>query len=277
MAKASAYDIEVANADGVTIYYNYTNNGTELEVTYNDNNYSYKYSGNVVIPQSVTYNSTIYNVTSIGLCAFLHCTDLTEVSIPDGVTSINASAFSNCGIISINIPSSVSFIGKNAFNSCKSLVSITIPEGVTTILGDGFSNCYNLKYVSIPNSLTSMGNYVFVHCLELTTVVAMIQEPFNISSNTFSQSVYESAILHVPQGTVAKYKMADGWKYFVNIVDDIPADISNSVNIDDVDDVYVYKIGDTGITMKKDDLKSLPKGIYILRNSDGTVKKVLVK
>ncbi len=56
--KASAHDIEVRNADGVTIYYNYINNNTELEVSYRGSqSYQYnEYYGNVVIPESVTYN-----------------------------------------------------------------------------------------------------------------------------------------------------------------------------------------------------------------------------
>ena len=55
---AFAYDIAVKNADGVTIYYNYINDGTELEVTYQkENDGLNSYSGSVVIPQEVTYDN----------------------------------------------------------------------------------------------------------------------------------------------------------------------------------------------------------------------------
>ena len=50
--KTMAYDIAVENADGVTIYYNYINNGTELEVTYETTSFS-SYSGSVVIPEEI--------------------------------------------------------------------------------------------------------------------------------------------------------------------------------------------------------------------------------
>ena len=53
---ASAYNFAIKNADGVTIYYNYTNNNTEVEVTYTTQLYDY-YSGSVVIPNEVTYNN----------------------------------------------------------------------------------------------------------------------------------------------------------------------------------------------------------------------------
>ena len=66
---ASAHDIEVQNADGVSIYYNYFNNGTELEVTFRGSkydSYSKGYQGNVVIPEEVTYMNRTRKVTSIG-------------------------------------------------------------------------------------------------------------------------------------------------------------------------------------------------------------------
>lgn len=90
-AKAYAHDIEVTNADGKTIYYVWTNNKTELAVSFrgSDPYYSYsdRYSGNVIIPDSVTYNGTTYAVTSIGDGAFRACSDLTSVTIPNTVTT----------------------------------------------------------------------------------------------------------------------------------------------------------------------------------------------
>ena len=86
---ASAYDIAVKNADGVTIYYNYVNNATELEVT----NDGYKsYSGSVDIPEEVTYMNRTRKVTRIGNEAFSG-SELTSVTIPNSVTSIGKGVF----------------------------------------------------------------------------------------------------------------------------------------------------------------------------------------
>ena len=89
--RAIAHDIEVKNADGVTVYYSWANNKTELSVSCrgsNGSHYSNEYSGNVVIPEFVTYKGTTYPVTSIGDYAFDGCSGLTSVTIPNSVTSI---------------------------------------------------------------------------------------------------------------------------------------------------------------------------------------------
>ena len=101
-----AYDIAVINEDGIGIYYNFINNGTELEVTSNMQNE--KYSGIIKIPESVPFGNRIYKVTAIGEAAFSVCSGLTFISIPNSVTSIGERAFINCdGLSSIAIPSSV--------------------------------------------------------------------------------------------------------------------------------------------------------------------------
>ena len=198
--------IEVANADGVTIYYNYTNNGTELEVT---RGYTSKYSGKIVIPEEVTYMNRTRKVTSIGMEAFRDCTSLTSITIPNSVTSIGSSAFRRCsGLTSIEIPNSVTSIGESAFYDCTGLTSVTIGNSVTSIGNYAFYSCSGLQkvivsdiaawcgikfanvdanplyYVKhlysdenteikdlvIPNSVTSIGGYAFYYCTGLTSI-----------------------------------------------------------------------------------------------------------
>ena len=150
---ASAHNIEVQNADGITIYYNYTNDGTELAVTFRGENYvsfSDEYTGNVVIPEEVTYMNRTRKVTSIGEGAFGECSSLTSVTIPNSVTSIGKRAFYHCsGLTSITIGNGVKSIGGQAFFSCKGLTSITIPNSVTNIEYEAFYYCSGLTSVNI--------------------------------------------------------------------------------------------------------------------------------
>ena len=171
---ASAHDIEVKNADNVTIYYNYINDGKELEVTFRGsyyNSYSNEYQGNVAIPEEVTYMNRTRKVTSIGDYAFMSCEGLTYVTIPNSVTSIGGYAFGSCsGLTSITIPNSVTSIGSGAFYECYGLISVTIGNSVTSIGEYAFEGCSGLTSVTIPNSVTSMGRRAFEDCSGLTSV-----------------------------------------------------------------------------------------------------------
>ena len=197
-AKAFAYDIAAKNADGVTIYYVWANDAkTELAVSYNvryENTYSDEYSGNVVIPESVTYDGKDYSVTSIGSYAFYLCNNLTSVTIPDCVTSISNYAFAYCiqltsvnipdnvisigdaayaicnSLTSLNIPNGIKTIGKAAFYGCSGLISITIPSSVTNFERALFQGCTNLSQITIPNSVTIIGDQAFYECSGLTQV-----------------------------------------------------------------------------------------------------------
>ena len=84
-------------------------------------------------------------MTSIGYGIFAGCQSLTSIEIPDSVTSIGDGAFSGCiGLTSIEIPNSVTSIGSEAFYRCAGLTNITIPYSVTTIGDMAFKECYGL-------------------------------------------------------------------------------------------------------------------------------------
>ena len=109
-------------------------------------------------------------VTSIGNWAFQSCIGLTDITIPNSVTSIGDGAFSNCGIKSITIPNGVTSIGDSAFEYCNSLTSITIPNSVTSIGNNAFHDCTGLTSITIPDGVTSIGDREFYNCNSLTSI-----------------------------------------------------------------------------------------------------------
>ena len=118
--------------------------------------------GDVTVPDGVT---------SIDYRAFYDCSSLTSLTIPDSVTSIGDRAFSWCSsLTSITIPDSVTSIGDYVFYECKSLTSITIPDSVTSIGGWAFSWCESVTSITIPESVTSIGIEAFCGCSSLTSI-----------------------------------------------------------------------------------------------------------
>ncbi|EPC4009196.1 leucine-rich repeat protein, partial [Flavobacterium psychrophilum] len=137
-----------------------------VSVTENPN-----FSGAAEIPETVAYNSENYIVTAIGESAFVHCNNLTSVTIPNSVTDIENGAFFSCsGLTSVTIPNSVTSIGDEAFADCSGLTSVTIPNSVTTIGDYVFADCSGLTSVTIPNSVTTTGDGSFARCSGLTSV-----------------------------------------------------------------------------------------------------------
>ena len=197
---AWAYDFSATSPSGHTLYYEIIS-GTNVGVVRPGigNSFNNYVSGNVVIPDTVSYNGVIYNVTElkntssvygtfygcsdlssitipnsctiIGDWAFTNCSGLTSVTIPNTVTTIGIYAFSGCiNLTSVVIPNSVTTIGNYAFHSCSGLTSVTIPDSVTTISNYAFYNCSNLESVDIPNSVITIGDHAFNGCSNLDSI-----------------------------------------------------------------------------------------------------------
>ncbi len=155
------YALKNGFTDEACLLTNELDDGT-LEIT--------KYAGNsatCVIPGEIDGKK----VTEIGDSAFKGCTELTSITIPDGVTGIGNKAFSDCtSLETVTIPASVTYVRDSAFYGCTSLKSVTIPESVTYIGGYAFAECYSLKYADIPANVSGIGLSPFCNCRSLENI-----------------------------------------------------------------------------------------------------------
>ena len=223
----------------------------------------------------LTFVSIPNSVTSIGYNTFYYCSGLTSVTIPNSITSIGDRAFEGCsGLTSVTIGNSVTTIGEFAFYGCSGLTSVTIPNSVTSIGDCAFYNCSGLTSVTIPNSVTFIGKYAFEDCSGLTKLVSLAVEPPTCDNGTFKEVDKTTCQLIVPQESINKYKTADQWKEFLNIlgydgVDDVSVDSQNALY-----EVYNLQGVRVGIGMREAEVTAdtLPHGVYILVSPQGRKK-----
>ena len=142
---------------------------------------AYRYKGTMPSGTNMTLKE---GTLGIAVCAFMECTGLTSIVIPNSVTSIGECAFLGCtGLTSIDIPNSVTSIGRQAFDGCTGLTSINIPNSETSIDEYAFVGCTGLTSIVIPNSVTDIGDGAFHGCTGLTSIVVESGNPRYDSRN----------------------------------------------------------------------------------------------
>ena len=147
--------------DASGLYYNITSVNT-VEVTYDQWHFN-TYEGDIVVPETVTYEGVTYTVTGIGERAFQNCEGaLTSVVVPNTVRSIGNSAFaSSSNLRSVVLTDSVESLGEAVFELCISLASVRVPQNITSIPPRTFAYCESLTSIDIPPRVTSIGKSAF--------------------------------------------------------------------------------------------------------------------
>lgn len=158
------------------IYYNIVDGGCEVaEAAWFD-----PYSGDVVIPMAANG----YTVVGIGDYAFRDCSGLNTVLMPPTLTYIGAWAFTECGLLSIEWPASVSEISKGTFSGCYNLKSVTFSGRVREIGESAFEDCSALTSIELPESVTAIGERAFAGS-GLTSII-LPYRILTISESTFA-------------------------------------------------------------------------------------------
>lgn len=135
-------------------------------------------TGEVVVPDTVENNGVTYEVISVGFASFLGCDDITEVTIPSSVTTINSYAF--CGCSSLKkawVPNSVTSMGEAVFAECSALNDVRLSASLTELPDYTFQDCDSIKSVGVysgntyttsdvqlPNTMTTIGKGAFWCC-----------------------------------------------------------------------------------------------------------------
>ena len=185
--------------------------------------------------------------------AFASCKNLTKVVLGDQVQSIGGNAFYYCtSLDSLTIPSSLITIGNDAFYYCQQLTHVfisdlaswcainfvnsnsapfqtkghlylngqeilncVIPDEISRINDYAFYNCGYFQSVKLPKTITWLGKDVFNGCTSLSKVICKAQNPpTTVNQTCFSYDTYNSALLIVPEASMAKYGTSGCWSHF---------------------------------------------------------------
>ena len=209
-----AVQLDSNNKDAQGIYYTLDADTMTAAVgdgssNYCNSGYSGAANGVIVIPETVEKDGNTYvvdtvsyyafkrsaNLTSVTLpatvktienCAFFDCTALVTVALSEGLETIGASAFAGCTVLeNVAIPSTVESIGYSAFYGCKALTNVALPEGITEIGNRTFACNENLTGVTIPATVTSLAEGAFTECSSLE-YVALPKDVTSIGESVFS-------------------------------------------------------------------------------------------
>ncbi|MBO4655824.1 MAG: leucine-rich repeat domain-containing protein [Bacteroidales bacterium] len=199
LQSAMAQDFSAVSPSGHTLYYNIVNG--EAQVTSENpspglGSRAYEnLRGNVIVPDSVTHNDITYPVTSLGLYAFMFCTDLKHLSLPSTMRVIGPYSISACqSLDSVSMPNTLQVIDTGAF-SASSIKSIRIPDAVTVIRYRAFRNCGWLKSVTLHNGITTIEAGAFSWCSCLPDL--MIPSTVTIETATSADNAAFYKVQHI--------------------------------------------------------------------------------
>lgn len=241
---------------------------------------------------SLTLPSTL---VEIGDDAFSYNQELAEVEFPEGLVTIGARAFTTCRITNVVLPNSVEYVGEMAFSNnggmesftsgtglkvlgksaliYNAVTSVKLNEGLEEIGETALSMLYNIEEIEIPSTVTTIGKYAFSANTSMSTLRNLATTPQVLTEELFdvgSFDGYKYVELVVPTGSVEAYKTADVWNQFAEISDNVSS-------IDDIIDSADAAVPVEYFDVQGRRLQSPRQGVNVVRMSDGTTRKVMVK
>lgn len=197
-------------------------------------------------------------------------------AIPNDIVTIGGGAFSGMADLKkIDIPNNVRYILNGAFYACVGLEYINIGSGVELIGNGAFGECDGLKYVIIPNKVNTIDPRAFYGCNNLKDVYCYAEKVPSTENDVFNDTPIKNATLHVSATSIEAYRLTAPWSGFGNIIplsddDPQPTSINTKAFVSKEYPEELYSLNGSK-------LKKTIRGINIIRMSDGSKRKVLIK
>lgn len=173
-----------------------------------------RYFSNSPFAGLTTIKGVYVSSTTVPANAFRSCSNITNLTLHERITSIGDGAFSGCRIKKLDLPKELTIIGKKAFYCCQSINEIIIPNKVTEIKEQAFYGCDNVSNIELGENVTTIGKLAFGANTHLSYVDSNNPVPPTLADDAFNTKVYTTATLLVPQASITDYNSADNWKNF---------------------------------------------------------------
>lgn len=224
----------VTDANGYRYYISADGRAASLTYLATDSTNATAYMDELIVPATVKVDGRSIAVTGLTNLACGQCSQLTSVSLPEGVTSIGLGVFSDCtalrevslpstlttlhdlafyrdsSLLQMDVPAATRRIGASAFAYCCQLDSVGMEQGLHSIARQAFYYCPSLQSVYIPGTVSAIGEYAFAYATSLSQI--MVEgDPIAITPDVFEGVDVSACRLIVPSDQVEAYREADVW------------------------------------------------------------------
>jgi len=177
------------------------------------------YSGEVVIPEQISYNGYIYPVLSVGENAFAGCEELTSVCLPSSVRAVSGCAFLGCtNLRRVSLPANIRAFGSCSFTGCTSLEQISLPRQTEIIDTLTLYCCASLSSLALPHRIKKVCQGALEHLPAMTDLYCFASTPPDAEQGAFTLADQQRCTLHVPAAAVHLYQASPLWSNFYQIV-----------------------------------------------------------
>jgi len=177
------------------------------------------YSGDIVIPEQITYNGRTYTVTSVGEGAFAGCDSLASVQLPSTMRALSACAFLGCtNLRQVSFPATLQAVNACTFMGCTSLQQVALPRHAELVDSFSLYCCASLTSVVLPHSVRTICGGAIEHLPALTDLYCFSSIPPIAEPGAFTLADQQHCTLHVPAEALHLYQTSAHWKEFNCIV-----------------------------------------------------------
>lgn len=199
-------DFSAVCSTGQTLYYTITSDTVPYTVKVDapQHGYGSSISGSLSIPATVSHEGVDYTVTATDRGTFYGCSNLTDVTLPNTMTSIREYTFFECTRLNtVTLSNSLDSIQPHAFEECSALSELTLPNTIRYIGASAFAHCAAIQgHLVIPNSVTYLGESSFYHCSGLTGLT-LSNSLTVLEDHIFTECSNIAGTLNIPEGVTS--------------------------------------------------------------------------